>query len=166
MGQTDVNSRYEFTNEAIFSVSYKPDGVHCYITPQKFIANCLSFFGIQTYVYICNVSFVPTEKGIPLALAGKDILSRARTGSGKTATYALPILQNILSISKVKWRQAVYYVWVTPFSPCVYVYVCVHLSLTLSRSLSLFALTFMTRLVNNYIYIYIRMSERELVHSF
>ncbi|KAG2223700.1 hypothetical protein INT45_007278 [Circinella minor] len=35
-------------------------------------------------------------KAIPLALAGKDILARARTGSGKTAAFALPIVQKLL----------------------------------------------------------------------
>ncbi|KAH8153119.1 uncharacterized protein LAJ45_02706 [Morchella importuna] len=35
-------------------------------------------------------------KAIPLALEGKDILARAKTGSGKTAAYLLPILQAIL----------------------------------------------------------------------
>ncbi|CAG8491858.1 3819_t:CDS:10 [Paraglomus brasilianum] len=33
---------------------------------------------------------------IPLALSGKDILARARTGSGKTAAYSLPVIQKIL----------------------------------------------------------------------
>ena len=42
----------------------------------------------------------PTEvqaRVIPLAMQGKDLLVRARTGSGKTAAYALPMLQKILS---------------------------------------------------------------------
>uniref|UniRef100_A0A8C6P1P3 Probable ATP-dependent RNA helicase DDX56 n=1 Tax=Nothobranchius furzeri TaxID=105023 RepID=A0A8C6P1P3_NOTFU len=37
------------------------------------------------------------EKAIPLALEGKDILARARTGSGKTAAYAIPVIQRILA---------------------------------------------------------------------
>lgn len=36
-------------------------------------------------------------KAIPLALEGRDILARARTGSGKTAAYCIPILQKILN---------------------------------------------------------------------
>lgn len=36
-------------------------------------------------------------KTIPLALAGKDVLVRAKTGSGKTIAFALPILQKLLS---------------------------------------------------------------------
>ncbi|KAF7653854.1 hypothetical protein LDENG_00077600 [Lucifuga dentata] len=37
------------------------------------------------------------EKAIPLALEGKDLLARARTGSGKTAAYAVPLIQRILT---------------------------------------------------------------------
>lgn len=36
------------------------------------------------------------SKVIPLALDGKDILAKSRTGSGKTAAYVLPTLQSIL----------------------------------------------------------------------
>ncbi|KAL1296622.1 hypothetical protein AAFC00_000111 [Neodothiora populina] len=35
-------------------------------------------------------------RAIPLALSGRDILARAKTGSGKTAAYVLPVLQSIL----------------------------------------------------------------------
>ena len=40
----------------------------------------------------------PTEiqkKSIPVVLKGKDILGCAQTGTGKTAAFAIPILQNI-----------------------------------------------------------------------
>ena len=33
---------------------------------------------------------------IPLSLEGRDLLVRARTGSGKTAAYGIPMLQKIL----------------------------------------------------------------------
>jgi hypothetical protein len=36
------------------------------------------------------------SKAIPLALQGKDLLVRARTGSGKTAAFSLPLLHKIL----------------------------------------------------------------------
>mmetsp|Transcript_1253 Transcript_1253/g.4480 ORF Transcript_1253/g.4480 Transcript_1253/m.4480 type:complete len:643 (+) Transcript_1253:25-1953(+) len=39
---------------------------------------------------------VVQSAAIPLALAGKDVLARARTGSGKTAAYLVPILQQLI----------------------------------------------------------------------
>lgn len=42
------------------------------------------------------------EKAIPLALDGKDLLARARTGSGKTGAYAIPVLQLLLHRKAVR----------------------------------------------------------------
>ncbi|XP_077325797.1 putative ATP-dependent RNA helicase DDX56 [Lithobates pipiens] len=47
------------------------------------------------------------EKAIPLALEGKDLLARARTGSGKTAAYSIPIIQNLLQSKLTVSEQAV-----------------------------------------------------------
>ncbi|KAK2823261.1 hypothetical protein Q7C36_019861 [Tachysurus vachellii] len=47
------------------------------------------------------------EKAIPLALNGKDLLARARTGSGKTAAYAVPLIQRILTCKQTVREQAV-----------------------------------------------------------
>lgn len=41
------------------------------------------------------------SKAIPLALESRDILARARTGSGKTAAYCIPVAQKILSAKAV-----------------------------------------------------------------
>jgi ATP-dependent RNA helicase RhlE len=38
------------------------------------------------------------EQAIPVILEGKDMLGIAKTGSGKTASYALPLLQNLKGI--------------------------------------------------------------------
>jgi ATP-dependent RNA helicase DDX56/DBP9 len=42
------------------------------------------------------------ETAIPLILEGRDVLAKARTGSGKTGAYAVPLLHKILSIKKLK----------------------------------------------------------------
>merc|ERR550537_330383 len=39
-------------------------------------------------------------RGIPVALEGKDLLCRARTGSGKTLCYAVPMVQRLLAASE------------------------------------------------------------------
>ena len=41
------------------------------------------------------------QKAIPLALDGKHVLAKAKTGSGKTAAYMLPVLQSILKRKQV-----------------------------------------------------------------
>lgn len=40
---------------------------------------------------------------IPLALNGHDILAKAKTGSGKTAAYLLPVLHSILKRKQVRF---------------------------------------------------------------
>ncbi|CCM00759.1 uncharacterized protein FIBRA_02799 [Fibroporia radiculosa] len=41
-------------------------------------------------------------KAIPLALENRDILARARTGSGKTAAYCIPLVQKVLNAKAVE----------------------------------------------------------------
>ncbi|CAJ0916545.1 unnamed protein product [Ranitomeya imitator] len=47
------------------------------------------------------------EKAIPLGIEGKDLLARARTGSGKTAAYTIPIIQNLLQAKMTVSEQSV-----------------------------------------------------------
>lgn len=54
------------------------------------------------------------EKAIPLALEGKDILARARTGSGKTAAFSIPVVQKILQSKQSSKEQCVKAVFLTP----------------------------------------------------
>ena len=35
------------------------------------------------------------EESIPIALAGRDILARAKNGTGKTGAYLIPILEKL-----------------------------------------------------------------------
>ena len=35
------------------------------------------------------------EESIPVALAGRDVLARAKNGTGKTAAFVIPALQRI-----------------------------------------------------------------------
>lgn len=41
------------------------------------------------------------SKVVPLALNGQDVLAKAKTGSGKTAAYLLPLLHDILKRKQV-----------------------------------------------------------------
>ena len=35
------------------------------------------------------------EESIPVALAGRDVIARAKNGTGKTAAYLIPILEKV-----------------------------------------------------------------------
>ena len=43
------------------------------------------------------------EKGIPLVLAGRDVVGASQTGTGKTAAFALPVLSNLKAIGTVSY---------------------------------------------------------------
>uniref|UniRef100_S4PHF8 RNA helicase n=1 Tax=Pararge aegeria TaxID=116150 RepID=S4PHF8_9NEOP len=47
------------------------------------------------------------ETAIPLLLEGKDVLMRARTGSGKTAAFAIPAIQKILNLKNTSIHQCI-----------------------------------------------------------
>jgi hypothetical protein len=70
--------------------------------------NTFATLGLETRLLqgITKLNFrTPTpvqNKAIPLALEGRDILARAKTGSGKTAAYLLPILHSILKHKQVR----------------------------------------------------------------
>lgn len=57
-------------------------------------------FSSLLYSAIKNAGYkTPTDvqqEAIPVILDGKDVLARAETGSGKTAAFALPLLENLL----------------------------------------------------------------------
>jgi len=55
------------------------------------------------------------EQSIPILLSGKDLLGCAQTGTGKTAAFSIPIIQNLLNDRrKVKGRRRVKALIVTP----------------------------------------------------
>jgi ATP-dependent RNA helicase RhlE len=50
---------------------------------------------------------IPTpvqQQAIPAALSGKDLIATAQTGTGKTATFVLPILNKLLTLHRNKPR--------------------------------------------------------------
>lgn len=60
---------------------------------------------------------IPTpiqEKTIPVALEGRDVLGLAQTGTGKTASFAIPTLQNLKEAKYVKNKRVIRSLILTP----------------------------------------------------
>lgn len=57
---------------------------------------------------------VPTpiqRKTIPLLLDGLDVVGMARTGSGKTAAFVIPMIEKLKAHSVKVWATSLYLVW-------------------------------------------------------
>ncbi|MDR9367077.1 MAG: DEAD/DEAH box helicase [Balneolaceae bacterium] len=54
------------------------------------------------------------SRAIPIALEGKDLLASAQTGTGKTAAFAIPILQNLGANQQKRGRKKIRSLIVTP----------------------------------------------------
>lgn len=54
------------------------------------------------------------SKAIPIALEGKDLLASAQTGTGKTAAFAIPILQNLGANQPSRGQKKIRSLIVTP----------------------------------------------------
>jgi ATP-dependent RNA helicase RhlE len=57
------------------------------------------------------------EKAIPLILEGKDVLASAQTGTGKTAGFVLPMLENIEESSQIRTGDERYKIKVLILAP-------------------------------------------------
>lgn len=51
------------------------------------------------------------EASIPIALAGRDILARAKNGTGKTGAYAIPVLEQIQVDKNQVQGEKIDFVW-------------------------------------------------------
>ena len=54
------------------------------------------------------------ERAIPAALAGHDLLGIAQTGTGKTAAFAIPIIQQLNELSQNEWSHDIKALILTP----------------------------------------------------
>ncbi|XP_011496167.1 PREDICTED: probable ATP-dependent RNA helicase DDX56 [Ceratosolen solmsi marchali] len=77
------------------------------------------------------------EKTIPLILNGKDVLIRARTGSGKTGAFVIPLIQKILSNKEIHQHQQISGLILSPSKElCKQIHeVCTNLTIKCSRDI-------------------------------
>ena len=62
---------------------------------QQFSLNTQVLAGVKTVGYTQPTPI--QQKAIPVAMAGQDVLGLAQTGTGKTAAFAIPCIERILT---------------------------------------------------------------------
>ena len=45
------------------------------------------------------------EQAIPLALTGQDIIGQAKTGTGKTLAFGIPVIERVIAPNDADWPQ-------------------------------------------------------------
>lgn len=50
---------------------------------------------MNIYLWLSHSAFIFKEESIPIALSGRDILARAKNGTGKSGAYLIPLLERI-----------------------------------------------------------------------
>lgn len=89
------------------------------------------------------------ERAVPLLLEGKDVLVRARTGSGKTAAFSIPVIQKILNSKQTETRQCVKALILAPSKE-----LCTQVSIFLIFYVGKHNLTYVVYLVKDVVLLY------------
>lgn len=77
----------------IFEMGWeKPSPVQVNILIYKFFDVSKDAILVLTF---CLYTFCFQEESIPIALSGRDILARAKNGTGKSGAYLIPMLERI-----------------------------------------------------------------------
>lgn len=101
--ESHINFHEMSIDDRILKVSHSV--IFCFISFKSFKLITFYLLLIINLQAIANNGWTePTlvqERGIPLLLEGKDMLVRARTGSGKTAAFVIPVVQKILEYKEV-----------------------------------------------------------------
>ncbi|XP_050308151.1 probable ATP-dependent RNA helicase CG8611 [Anthonomus grandis grandis] len=100
----EVNAKGKSVVEKLFSTGKK-------FSELEIHRHLMSNLEKHKYSVLTNVQ----EKSIPTILAGKNCLIRSQTGSGKTLTYAIPILNTLVNITpKLKRTDGIQAIIVVP----------------------------------------------------
>ena len=86
-------------------ISHRSEGKYHYMNFKDLQLSPLLLKALEEKGYVSPSPI--QEKAIPHVLAGRDVLGCAQTGTGKTAAFALPIIQNLMKPSEKKYSKRV-----------------------------------------------------------